>query len=476
MHEKKQDYDNAESFTITDAPGANSGLILTAKSPAASGLDGDVAATLQHRGTDDTVDNAAEEPAALATILPMEIVETATTSAVTESKSLHRLRLFTAFYALFLAGWNGGSTGAMIPYIERLHNISYARVAVLFVATFVGYIVAAAATGPLIRRFGFGKTVFAATVVELLGNIIDCSQHNNFNFMCFGFFVVGSAFATQLGLLNSYFATLSKPLMWTGFLHGVYGLGAFASPQVATAMLVRGIPYNLFYTTNVAMNVPLIVLAWFAFSKLEALPRHPTELPGINSGLLRETLKSRAVWSLSIFLMLYVGAEESLGGWIVSYIIEVRKGDPQGASWVASAMYLGLAIGRMVLAPVNMFLGERNAVFIYVFLAIVLECLAWLVPTFASTAVCTALIGLAISTFYAAAIAMGGRLIPRHMHADAFALISAVGQSGSAFWPLIVGVMSTKTGIWVVEPTVVALLGAQGACWWLVPRVGRREE
>ncbi|KAI0686005.1 MFS general substrate transporter [Cytidiella melzeri] len=382
-----------------------------------------------------------------------------------------------AFFALFLAGWNGGSTGAMIPYIERTYNISYARVAILFVSTFIGYAVAAAATGPLVRKFGFGRTLSIAMVVELIGNVINCSQRKSYNLMCFGFFVVGSAFATQLGLFNSYFARLSKPLLWTGLLHGVYGLGAFASPQVATAMLVRGVPYNIFYTTNVGMNVPLFVLVWLAFGKLDALPRHPAESSGTSGGsVLSTTLKSREVWSLAIFLMLYVGAEESLGGWIVSYIIEVRKGDPEGASWVASGMYLGLAIGRILLPPLNMLLGERNAVFIYVAFAIVLECLAWLIPSFSSTAICTALIGLVISTFYSAAIAMGGKLIPRSMHADAFSIISAVGQSGSAFWPLVIGVMSTKTGIWVVEPTVIALLGAQGACWWLVPKVGRRDE
>lgn len=121
-------------------------------------------------------------------------------------------------------------------------------------------------------------------------------------------------------------------------------------------------------------------------------------------------------------------------------------------------------------------MGERLAVFVYLLCAIALELLAWFLPFLASTAVCTAFVGLAISTFYTAAITMGGKLIPRSMHADAFALISSIGQSGSAFWPLIVGIMSTKSGIWVVEPTVVALLGAQGICWALVPKVGRRVE
>lgn len=136
----------------------------------------------------------------------------------------------------------------------------------------------------------------------------------------------------------------------------------------------------------------------------------------------------------------------------------------------------GLALGRIFLPALNQYVGERLSVFLYLVCAIALEIIAWFVPVMASTAVSTALVGLAISTFYPTAIILGGKLIPRNLHADAFALMSSVGQSGSALWPLVVGIMSTKSGIWVVEPTVVALLGAQGVCWWLVPRVGRRAD
>ncbi|KAJ8473688.1 hypothetical protein ONZ51_g7709 [Trametes cubensis] len=397
--------------------------------------------------------------------------------ALVESKGLHRLRIASAFLTLFLAGWNGGSTGALLPYIEANYKINYARVSLLFVSTFLGYIVAAACAGTLSRRVGFGHAMLISIIIELAGNIINSSQQVNFGLMCFGFFVVGTAFATQFGLCNAYFATLNKPLMWTSILHGIYGLGSFASPQVATAMVSRGVPYHFFYTTNIALNIPVFALAWFAYRNLHALPQQPNErADGYSGSVLRATLTSRAVWTLATFLMLYVGAEESLGGWIVSYVLEVRKGSPEGASWVASSFYLGVALGRIFLPPLSMLIGERRAVIIYLVFAIGLECIAWFVPVLASTAVCTAFVGVAISTFYAAAITTGGKLVPRSMHADAFALMSSVGQSGSAFWPLIIGIMSTKKGIWVVEPTVVALLGAQGICWLLVPKVGRRVE
>ncbi|TCD69232.1 hypothetical protein EIP91_008335 [Steccherinum ochraceum] len=408
---------------------------------------------------------------------PSEIEASASMVPQQEDAPIRRLRMLASFFALFLAGWNGGSVGAMIPHIEKAFGIGYIQVSLLFVCTFVGYVVAAVVAGTLSRTVGFGHALSIAVLVELIGNVINSSQQVNFSLMCFGFFVVGCAFATQLGLCNAYFAALDKPLLWTGILHGIYGLGAFASPLVATAMVSRGVPYHFFYTTNVGMNVPVFALIWIAFHNLHTIPQpstQPVDPTASTTSTFRDALKSRAVWTLSIFLMLYVGAEESIGGWIVTYILDVRNGSPEGASWVASAFYLGIAIGRIVLPALNMFIGERRAVFLYLLIAIALEILAWFVPIYASTAICTALVGLAISTFYAAAITIGGKLIPRAMHADAFSLMSSVGQSGSALWPLVVALLSTKRGIWVVEPTVVALLGAQGICWWLVPRVDRR--
>ena len=56
------------------------------------------------------------------------------------------------------------------------------------------------------------------------------------------------------------------------------------------------------------MNVPLFGLVWLAFEKLDALPTHPAEATtGTNGSVLKATLRSKAVWTLAVFLMLYVG-------------------------------------------------------------------------------------------------------------------------------------------------------------------------
>lgn len=64
---------------------------------------------------------------------------------------------------------SGGATGALIPHIEKAFNFSYAKVSLLFVSTFLGYVVAAVTTGTLSRRIGFGRAMTLALAVELSG-------------------------------------------------------------------------------------------------------------------------------------------------------------------------------------------------------------------------------------------------------------------------------------------------------------------
>ena len=63
--------------------------------------------------------------------------------------------------------FSGGATGALIPYVERAYGISYATVSLLFVFTFIGYVIAALGAGTLSRKVGFGHALCISVVVEL---------------------------------------------------------------------------------------------------------------------------------------------------------------------------------------------------------------------------------------------------------------------------------------------------------------------
>lgn len=62
-----------------------------------------------------------------------------------------------------------------------------------------------------------------------------------------------------------------------------------------------------------------------------------------------------------MFLLCYVGAEVALGGWIVLFMINVRKGQPFASGMSATGFWLGITIGRAVLGFVTGRVGVKVA-------------------------------------------------------------------------------------------------------------------
>lgn len=63
-------------------------------------------------------------------------------------------------------------------------------------------------------------------------------------------------------------------------------------------------------------------------------------------------------------------------------MLQVRHGSTGGSAWVASAFYLGIALGRIALPILNILVGERRIVFIYILLACGLQAVSWAVNSF----------------------------------------------------------------------------------------------
>jgi fucose permease len=51
-------------------------------------------------------------------------------------------------------------------------------------------------------------------------------------------------------------------------------------------------------------------------------------------------MKTRAVHLLAVFILIYVGVEVTIGGWIVTFIIKVRGGGPS-AGYISSGFFGG---------------------------------------------------------------------------------------------------------------------------------------
>ena len=235
---------------------------------------------------------------------------------------------------------------------------------------------------------------------------------------------------------NAWISQFPSTNQLLGLLHGCYGLGATISPLIATSMITKyGLGWWQFFYLMTALLVVELIFGTAAFwSETGAKYRHSTRDGdhGEQTGMTRKALREKTTWIIAAFLALYVGAEVSIGGWIVTFMTNVRKSAPFQSGLSATGFWLGLTMGRVTLGFVTPRIGEKLAISIYAILALGLQLIFWLVPQFYVSAVAIALVGYFIGPFFPAAIIAAAKLLPPELHVAAIGFASALGGSGAA--------------------------------------------
>lgn len=96
--------------------------------------------------------------------------------------------------------------------------------------------------------------------------------------------------------------------------------------------------------------------------------------------LLGRALRSRVTVSGAIFIFAYQGAEVSISGWFILYLINNRGGDPAKVGYVTAGFWPGITLGRFTLMHATPYIGEKPFVYALGIGVIVFQILCWFVP------------------------------------------------------------------------------------------------
>ncbi|THH32029.1 hypothetical protein EUX98_g2166 [Antrodiella citrinella] len=358
------------------------------------------------------------------------------------------LHLAPLYYCLFLQGWNDGSTGPMLPTIQRYYHVGFAIVSILFVVNCVGYISGAMMNVYLNDRFGFGKaSTFhlrcEGACIQLVAYVL-LSTGGPFPVMCLGFGFVGCGLALQNAQANGFVGSAKEHASTKfGLLHASYGMGAFIAPLVATQFSQQRHWY-FHYVISAGISLSNIVILYlvFRFRSQDEIFAEEGQAAGevdlVSQSKYKQIINLRIVHFLSVFALIYVGTEVTLGGWIVTFIQQKRGG--------------GLMLGRLCLMWLNKKIGERRVMFLYAFLAIQLEVTIWVVPSLFENAIAIACIGVLLGPMYPILMHYCTGVLPRWLLTGCMGWIGGVGQAGSAVLPFVTGLLASKFGIGSLQP------------------------
>lgn len=382
-------------------------------------------------------------------------------------------------------GMNDSAPGALLPYIEKDYNIGYATVSLVFISNAAGFILAAPLSHSINAKLGRCKSYVLATGFITAGYVtIAC--HPPFAAVVVAFAFLGFGLALTLAFNNVFCANLPNVTTALGCYSGAYGIGGVVSPLFATAMVSRGIQWSLFYTITLAVSVLNLIFASWAFFKFEDDAAHtpqtntsPDELPARRE-VLKTSLKNRTTILGALFIFAYQGAEVSVSGWVVSFLIAHRSSSPSQVGYVSAGFWAGITLGRFLLVYPSHRIGEKIAVTMMTLGAIAFQLLTWLIPNVIGEAVAVAILGVLLGAVYPCAMAIFARLLPRKIQLSSLSFVSALGSSGGAVFPFMTGLLAQSArvglGTVVLHPICLALYGVMAANWVLLPRVVKRRE
>ncbi|KAK6719359.1 hypothetical protein SNK05_002493 [Fusarium graminearum] len=202
---------------------------------------------------------------------------------------------------------------------------------------------------------------------------------------------LGQAYQDTHG--NTFVAGTKGSHRWLAFIHAMYMAGCLVGPFVATGIASVGSTsrWYLFYTFPLAigvLNVAFVVYAFWDTLKLKRKQK-PTERtleadesPASRNedalSLIKETLRNKNVWLVSMFFFFFLGATLTASGWVVEYLVDVRNGDLNQMGFVPAGFSGGSLLGRLFLAEPTHRFGVRRMIFGFTIISIALQLLFWL--------------------------------------------------------------------------------------------------
>lgn len=398
---------------------------------------------------------------------------------------VNKYRFLSACLMCFGNGLNDSAPGALIPYLERHYSIGYAVVSLIFVTTAVGFVSAAPITHALQLRLGRAKMLVLAECIMMVAYImLVCTPP--FPIVVFSFFFLGLGMAFNLALNNVFCANFVNGTTTLGLFHGSYGIGGTVGPLIATALVSQGHVWSTFYFVSLAITAFNALFAYLTFRTYELDSSPQTHLPPTPSdaanpspskaALLHEALRNKTTILGALFIFAYQGAEVSISGWVISFLISYRHPSPSRVGYVTAGFWAGITAGRFLLSHPAHRVGEKTAVAGLTIGAAALQILVWRVPSVVGDAVAVSLLGALLGPVYPCATAVFSRLVPRRLQMSCLAAVSALGSSGGAAAPFFTGLLAQGVGTWVLHPICVGLFALMLLCWGFLPRIVKRRE
>lgn len=345
--------------------------------------------------------------------------------------------LLPVFLYFVAAGVATVMLGPLLPALIQRWHIQDAQAGTLFTASFAGQFCGAwFATRNLRASVLYGSAITAAGCAAM--------AWSSFEFAHIALFCVGLGLGAGLTAGNVIVGTAvpAARARLIALLNVAWGLGAIACPVLVRLTAPHGTQVFFFVT---AICLAITSLMSIAIPPL-ARPTMPAEThsqPASPASFThpRMPLPPLPLFGFGLAVFLYIGVENSLGGWLPSYA--VRTDPSLHASSIAICFWVAELTGRILVTALMAVLGEATLYRICLVLLILTQVALCATTQISGTGVITltALAALSLAPLYPLIVSF---LLARTGNHARLGALFATASFGGATLPWLTGVFSTR--------------------------------
>lgn len=359
---------------------------------------------------------------------------------------------FAASAGMFVFGITLAILGALfgLPAMRERIHADLAQQGDIFLALYLGIFVSTIIVGPIIDSFG-NKLVLIVSAVSVVAGLL--------GFSVAGSFLIASAAAFVLGFGGGGLNTAANALVadlyadnrgaMLNILGVFFGVGALLIPLLAASITERlSISQLLMIATTLAVLCTI-------FYAILPFPR-PTESSGFSIFASIRAAKYPGVMLFAFLLFCESGNESAIGGWTSTYVGSVGAA-PRVATWILSAYWAGLMLGRVIGARLLATMRKERLIFASGIGSAIGTAVLLASPSLIAMAIGATIVGLSFAAIYPTTLAIAADRYQR-LAGTIFGLLFAAGLIGGMLFPFAIGHLSEHFG--VRSAMLLPMLGA----------------
>ena len=346
----------------------------------------------------------------------------------------------------------------LIPYLKALFELTYFEAMLIQFCFFGAYFVMSFPAGYLVEKVGYRKGIIIGLLVAAVGCVgfYPAASQHAYPLFLLALFVLASGITLLQVAANPYVAILGDPATAASRLNltqAFNSLGTTVGPWIGS-LLILSIVATARDATAVQLpylilSAALVVIA-LVFSQFH-LPTVDTEnaTDGAPAGAGRDggsLWRHRSLVLGAIAIFVYVGAEVTIGSFLVNYISQADVGAmPESRAGTYVSLYWGGAmVGRFIGS--GMLRRVRPGTLLAFNAACAIVLLAITMTTHGTTAMYAVLaVGLFNSIMFPTIFTLGIAHLGRHTGEGSGVLCMAI--IGGAIVPLVAGHLADASGI-----------------------------